>query len=95
MAADKIKPAKPSAKIYPVDLRYLAERIGELNKHAALHEGELCAKLARARIGGMVEVLNRMDLEVKANWTRPDRNVVIVTDLELQEEKAKARLATT
>ena len=67
----KVPPAKPSAKVYPSDLRYFEERIGELNNHAIIHEGELCSKLARARIGGMIEVLNRIGLEVDASWTIP------------------------
>ena len=83
----KVPPAKPSAKVYPSDLRYFEERIGELSAHAVIHEGELCSKLARARIGGMVEVLNRIGLEVSANWNIPDRDVWIVDVLEFLKSK--------
>ena len=47
--ADKIK----LAEFCDNDADYLNERIGELHYHAKQHEGELCAKLNRARIGGM------------------------------------------
>lgn len=73
----KAPPVKPSAKVYPSDLRYFEERIGELNNHAIIHEGELCSKLARARIGGMIEVLNRIGLEVETSWTVPCNGVWI------------------
>lgn len=42
-----------------LDADYIAARIGELHHHAKLHEGELFAKLNRARIGGMIDVLGR------------------------------------
>lgn len=82
MATSKTPRATPSTKVYPADLRYFEERIGELNVHAVLHEGELCSKLCRARIGGMIEILNRMGLEVEANWNLPDRGVTITDVLE-------------
>ena len=52
------------------DADYIAKRIGELHHHAKMHEGELCAKLNRARIGGMIEDLDRMELEVVCDWVR-------------------------
>jgi hypothetical protein len=54
----------PLAEFHDTDAAYLEQRIGELHYHAKQHEGELCAKLNRARIGGMIEVLSRMGLEV-------------------------------
>jgi len=73
----KAKNAVPMAKFYPSDANYIAERIGELNRHAVIYKGELCAKLNRARIGGMIEVLSRMNVEVHCDWTGTSRNVVI------------------
>lgn len=61
------------------DANYLNERIGELHYHAKLHEGELCAKLNRARIGGMIEVLSRMGLEVFCDWDSCTKKATIVT----------------
>ena len=81
---------KPLAEVYQSDANYIAERIGELHVHALYHEGELCAKLNRARIGGMIEVLTRMYLEVECNWNYPDRNVLVMKDLDyLKFKKAK------
>ena len=73
---------KPLAEFYQSDANYIAERIGELHVHALYHEGELCAKLNRARIGGMIEVLNRMHLEVHCNWNFPDKGVLVMKDLD-------------
>ena len=71
--------AAPLAELYPSDASYLAERIGELHYHAMQHKGELCSKLNRARIGGMVEVLSRMGLEVVCDWNSCTRKVTIFT----------------
>ena len=85
--SEKKTMAKPLAKFYQADANYIAEMIGELHSHAMLHEGELCAKLNRARIGGMVEVLSRMCLEVDCPWNRYDRNVLIMTDIDFINHK--------
>ena len=82
---------KPLALFYQADANYIAERIGELHTHAVLHNGEPCAKINRARIGGMLEVLNRMLLEVHCNWTFPDRDVLIMTDLDYLKFKEAVR----
>ena len=84
---------KPLAQFYQADANYIAERIGELHCHAMMHEGELCEKLNRARIGGMIEVLNRMHLEVDCNWNWPDKNVLVMTDLEYLQHKELSRNA--
>ena len=84
--ADKIK----LAEFCDDDADYIAKRIGELHHHAKMHEGELCAKLNRARIGGMIEVLNRMDLEVVCDWDRCDKDVVVLRAEDFAEfKKAK------
>ena len=83
----KVTMAKPLAKFYQADANYIAERIGELHSHAVLHEGEPCARLNRSRIGGMIEVLSRMGLEVCCNWDRYDRGVLIMTDTDFIEHK--------
>ena len=84
--ADKIK----LAEFCDDDADYIAKRIGELHHHAKMHEGELCAKLNRARIGGMIEVLNRMDVEVVCDWDRCDKEVVVLSAEDLAEfKKAK------
>ena len=84
--ADKIK----LAEFCDDDADYIAKRIGELHHHAKMHEGELCAKLNRARIGGMIEVLNRMDLEVVCDWDRCDKEVVVLRAEDVAEfKKAK------
>lgn len=77
---DKAKQEKTKqlAVFRRADADYIAERIGEMHSHAILHEGELCAKLNRARIGGMVEVLSRMGLEVVCDWDRCDKAVVVL-----------------
>ena len=85
---------KPLAQFYQADANYIAERIGELHCHAMIHEGELCEKLNRARIGGMIEVLNRMHIEVDCNWKRPDKNVLVMTDLEYLQHKELLRGAS-
>ena len=74
--------AAPLAELYPSDASYLAERIGELHSHAAHHEGELCSKLNRARIGGMIEVLNRIHMEVECDWDNCTRNVRVLSECE-------------
>ena len=79
---------KPLSQLVLDDAAYLAERIGELHTHALLHEGELCAKLNRARIGGMIEVLNRRGLEVDCNWGAPDKHVRIMTVEDYLKSKA-------
>lgn len=76
----KAKNAVPMAKFFQSDANYIAERIGELHCHAVLHDGELCAKLNRARIGGMIEVLGRMRLAVDCRWNECDPNVNILTE---------------
>lgn len=85
---------KPLAQFYQADANYIAERIGELHCHAILHKGEPCEKLNRARIGGMIEVLNRMRLEVDCMWTLLDRDVLIMTDLEYLKHKELLRGAS-
>ena len=85
---------KPLAQFYQADANYIAERIGELHCHAMMHEGELCEKLNRARIGGMIEVLNRMGLQVECNWKWPDKNVLVMTDLEYLQHKELLRGAS-
>ena len=85
---------KPMAEFYQHDANYFAERIGELHAHAMLHEGELCAKLNRARIGGMIEVLNRMHVEVDCRWEEYDRNVIVVNDIQWMQIKAAAKKLT-
>ena len=84
--ADKIK----LAEFCDDDADYIAKRIGELHHHAKMHEGELCAKLNRSRIGGMVEVLSRMGLEVVCDWDRCDKAVVVLpADDFIQFKKVK------
>lgn len=61
------------------DAAYLRERIGELHFHAKLHEEMLCAKLNRARIGGMIEVLDRIGLVVDCDWDCCTKKVGIFT----------------
>lgn len=85
---------KPLAQFYQADANYIAERIGELHCHAMMHEGELCEKLNRARIGGMIEVLNRMRLEVDCNWKFPDKGVLVMTDVEYLRHKELLRGAS-
>ena len=75
------------AEFYQTDADYLNERIGELHYHAKQHEGELCSKLNRARIGGMIEVLSRIGLEVVCSWDRRDRDVVIMSEADFIEHK--------
>ena len=70
---------RPLAVFSKNDAVYLGERIGELHYHAKLHEGELCAKLNRARIGGMIEVLDRMGLVVDCDWDSCTKEVGIFT----------------
>ena len=70
---------QPMASLYKIDADYLASRISELNSHAVLHDGELCAKLNRARIGGMIEVLSLIGIEVVCNWKETDRCVLLMT----------------
>ena len=60
------KKTDPLAEFDQADADYLEKRIGELHCHAVLHEGELCSKLNRARIGGMIEVLSRIKRSDKA-----------------------------
>ena len=90
----KAKNAVPMAKFYQSDANYIAERIGELHCHAVLHDGELCAKLNRARIGGMIEVLNRMQLTADCRWNDYDRAVLVMTDVEFVEHKARMAAAS-
>ena len=85
---------KPLAQFYQADANYIAERIGELNYHAILHKGEPCEKLNRARIAGMIEVLDRMKLEVACNWEWPDKNVLVMTDEEYLKHKELLRGAS-
>jgi hypothetical protein len=92
MAANR--KVKPLAQFYRADANYIAERIGELHCHAMMHEGELCEKLNRARIGGMIEVLNRMSLEVDCNWKWADKGVLVMTDLEYLRHKELLRGAS-
>lgn len=73
------KNTRPMATFCQKDANYLNERIGELHYHAMQHEGELCSKLNRARIGGMVEVLSRMGLEVVCDWNSYTKKVTIFT----------------
>ena len=73
------KTTDPLAEFYQTDADYLNERIGELHYHAKQHEGELCAKLNRARIGGMIEVLSRMGLEVVCDWDSCTKKATIFT----------------
>ena len=87
----KVTMAKPLAEFYQADANYIAERIGELHSHAVLHEGELCSKLNRARIGGMIEVLSRIGLEVDCSWDRCDRNVLIMDEVDFVEHKRLLR----
>ena len=81
--ADKIK----LAEFCDDDADYIAKRIGELHHHAKMHEGELCAKLNRARIGGMIEVLSLIGLEVVCSWDHRDRDVVIMKEADFIEYK--------
>lgn len=90
----KAKNAVPMAKFFQSDANYIAERIGELHCHAVLHDGELCAKLNRARIGGMIEVLGRMRLAVDCRWNEYDPNVLVMTDEEFVELKARMAAAS-
>ena len=90
----KAKNAVPMAKFFQSDANYIAERIGELHCHAVLHDGELCAKLNRARIGGMIEVLGRMQLAVDCRWNDYDRSVLVMTDDEFLEHKARMAAAS-
>lgn len=76
------------AKFYMSDANYLAERIGELHCHAVIHDGELCAKLNRARIGGMIEVLDRMQLAVDCRWDEYDPDVLILTESDYLDRRA-------
>lgn len=68
----------PLATFDKVDATYFAERIAELHCHAVRHDGELCAKLNRARIGGIIEVLSRLDIEVVCDWDRIDKEVIVL-----------------
>ena len=81
------KTTDPLAEFDQADANYLEKRIGELHSHAVHHEGELCSKLNRARIGGMIEVLSRIGLEVVCSWDRCDRNVLIMTEAGFIEHK--------
>ena len=90
----KAKNAVPMAKFFQSDANYIAERIGELHCHAVLHDGELCAKLNRARIGGMIEVLGRMGLAVDCRWDEYNHCVLIMTNREFLEHKARMAAAS-
>ena len=87
--ADKIK----LAEFCDDDADYIAMRIGELHYHAKMHEGELCAKLNRARIGGMIEVLGRMEWEVVCDWDSCTKKVSIFTkgDFEFPQKVTKGK----
>ena len=87
--ADKIK----LAEFCDDDADYIAKRIGELHHHAKMHEGELCAKLNRARIGGMIEVLGRMELEVVCDWDSCTKKASIFTkgDFEFFQKVTKGK----
>lgn len=74
----------PLAEFEMADADYLWKRIGELHCHAVLHEGELCSKLNRARIGGMIEVLSRMGLEVVCDWDSCTKKATIFTRSEFE-----------
>lgn len=78
---------QPMASLYKTDADYLASRIGELHSHAVLHDGELCAKLNRARIGGMIEVLSLIGIEVVCNWDKVDHCVLVVTEADYVQHK--------
>lgn len=73
------KTTDPLAEFDQTDADYLNERIGELHYHAKQHEGELCSKLNRARIGGIIEVLSRMGLEVVCDWDSCTKKATIFT----------------
>ena len=85
-----------SSKVFAVvkgyDLQYLCQRIVQLKNHAVIHDGEPCAKVCRARIGGMLEVLNRLGLEVDTDWDsiEPDIGIFTVSDF-LTRKKIKER----
>jgi hypothetical protein len=83
---------KVLGEFYQSDANYIAERIRELHRHAMLHQGEICAKLNRARIGGMIEVLGRMGLEVDCAWEQYLGDIHITTDMQLVERKLKKSL---
>jgi len=71
------------------DLKYFCERIAALKAHAVLHDGEPCAKICRARIGGMLEVLNRIGLEVDTDWDSISPDVGIFTVPDFLKRKGK------
>ena len=74
------------------DLKYFCQRIVQLKNHAVIHDGEPCAKICRARIGGMLEVLNRLGLEVYTDWDsiEPDIGIFTVSNF-LTRKKIKER----
>jgi hypothetical protein len=81
------KTTDPLAEFDQSDADYLEKRIGELHCHAVLHEGELCSKLNRARIGGMIEVLSLIGIEVVCNWDKVDHCVLVVTEADYVQHK--------
>lgn len=87
--SEKTVTPKPLAKLYQDDVNYIAERINVLNTHAVIHEGEPCAKICRARIGGILEVLNFVGLEVKCDWAAPYSGARVMKSLEYLEDKYK------
>jgi hypothetical protein len=74
MSKDTLPPPKNPqlsrvlAEVKGSDLRYFCDRIAALKVHAVVHAGEPCERSCRARLGGMVEILNRIGLEVDTDW---------------------------
>jgi hypothetical protein len=83
------------AKLFAIakgrDLKYFCERIAALKAHAVLHDGEPCAKICRARIGGMLEVLNRIGLEVDTDWDSVEPDIGIFTVPDFLKRKGRAK----
>ena len=84
--------SKTLATVNGYDLKYFCQRIVQLKNHAVIHDGEPCAKICRARIGGMLEVLNRLGLEVETDWDsiEPDIGIFTVSNF-LTRKKIKER----
>lgn len=78
---------QPMAELFKEDADYIASRIEALHNHAVLHDGELCAKLNRARIGGMIEVLSLIGIEVVCNWDEIDHLVLLMTQADYIHHK--------
>ena len=80
------------ASVKGLDLLYFSERISALKIHAVVHAGEPCERVCRARLGGMVEILNRLGLEVDTEWDSVLPDVAIYPRTEYFDRQFKHRL---